>query len=184
MDPTEFRIHSAYDHQVLKAMSRVLRRTLRRKRSIAYRIFGWTALLLTTLLQVGLLLIDEFYFQPFVFAVYAFVLAALLFEDDLNAWSASLNLIPGTREADTLFTSDSYIVTTQAAETHWHYAQIVALCETKDAFFIFVSKRHVQQFPKAGMESGTPEQFRAFLTEKTGLPVRYVKSFGEKERKS
>lgn len=178
MELTEFQIHSAYDHKALKTMCRVLRKTVRRKRAIAARVFGWLVIAFYALVRVGLLLLGD-YSIDFMGVVSAlcilFVLSALLFEDDLNAWVASKNLLPGTREADTRFCEDEYIVTTQATQTHMHYENIGVVGETKDSFVFIIGKRHAQQFPKAGLASGTPEQFRDFIAAKTGLSVRYVK---------
>ena len=179
MENGEFQIHSAYDHKALKTMSRVLRKTMRRKRSIALRVFGWFAISLIVLAQIALAALDAFslfdFGDAFTFLVVVVMALTLLFEDDLNAWIAAFSLIPGTREADTRFTPENYVITTQAAETRWNYEGIKAIGETQDSFVFMLSKRHTQQFPKAGMASGTPDEFRDFLTEKTGLPVRYVK---------
>ncbi|MBQ9521182.1 MAG: YcxB family protein [Oscillospiraceae bacterium] len=171
----EFQIHSAYDHHALKTMSRVLRKTVRRKWSIALRVFGWTVVSVYVLLNVLLLCWGDF--DPDIVALLAivFVLSALLFEDDVTGWAAGMNLLPGTREADTRFLSDEYIVTTQATETRMHYENIGIIGETKDSFVFIIGKRHAQQFPKAGLAAGTPEQFRDFIAQKTGLSVRYVK---------
>lgn len=178
MESREFQIHSSYDHKALKTMARVLRKTMRRKRSIALRVFGWCAVTLFTLSEIALAAIGAFSLSAGDVAVLLAVvvmLATLLFEDDLNAWIAAFSLIPGTREADTRFTSEGYLVTTQAAETRWTYARVVAVGETKDSFVFMLSKRHTQEFPKAGLSEGTPEEFRDFIAERTGLPVRYVK---------
>ena len=178
MENGEFQIHSAYDHKALKTMARVLRKTMRRKRNIALRVFGWFAVTLFALSEIALAAIGAFswdFGNVIVVLAVVIMLTTLLFEDDLNAWIAALSLIPGTREADTRFTPDCYTVVTQAAETRWNYERIQAIGETQDSFVFMLSKRHTQQFPKAGMTSGTPDEFRDFLTKKTGLPVRYVK---------
>ena len=175
----EFQIHSAYDHHALKTMSRVLRKTVRRKWSVALRVFGWFAVSLIVLAQLALAALDAL--PPFDFGealtllVVVVMVALLLFEDDFNGWIASMNLLPGTREADTRFGAEEYVVTTQAAETHMHYENIRIVGETKDSFVFIIGKRHAQQFPKSGLAAGTPEQFRDFIAEKTGLSVRYVK---------
>ena len=171
----EFDIHSAYDHHALKTMSRVLRKTMRRKWNVALRVFGWTAVSVYVLLNVLLLCWGDF--DPDIVALLAIVLvlSVLLFEDDLNGWIASMNLLPGTREADTHFGAEEYVVTTQAAETRMRYENIGVVGETKDSFVFIIGKRHAQQFPKAGLAAGTPEQFRDFIAQKTGLSVRYVK---------
>ncbi len=178
MESKEFQIHSAYDRKALKTMARVLRKTMRRKRSIALRVFGWFAVTLMLLSEIALAALDAFSWDvetALILLLCVVMVATLLFEDDLNGWLAAFSLIPGTREADTRFTPDCYTVVTQAAEVRWNYENIKAVGETSDSFVLMLSKRHTQQFPKAGMTEGTPDEFRAFLTEKTGLPVRFVK---------
>ena len=174
----EFQIHSHYDHKSLKTMSRVLRKTVRRKRNIAFRIFGWAVVALEVLTEAALVMIDAFsldFGNVLTILAGVFMLVVLLFEDDLNGWIAKLSLMPGTREADTHFGPEEYVVTTQAAETRMHYENISVLGETKDSFVFIIGKRHAQQFPKDGLSEGTPEQFRDFIAEKTGLSVWYVK---------
>ena len=178
MENTEFQVHSSYGHKALKTMVRALRKTARRKWSVALRVFGWFAVTLFVLAEIALAALGAFSFgfsDALAFLVVAVMVVLLLFEDDLNAWIASWSLIPGTKEADTRFTPEGYVVTTQAAETRWTYARVVAVGETKDSFVFMLSKRHTQEFPKAGIASGTPDEFRDFIEERTGLPVRYVK---------
>lgn len=174
----EFQVHSHYDHKALKTMVRVLRKTVRRKWSVALRVFGWFAVSLIALAQIALAALGAFSFDfgdALTFLVAAVMVALLLFEDDFNAWIASWSLIPGTKDADTRFTPECYTVVTQAAETRWNYDRVQAIGETKDSFVFLLSKRHCQQFPKEGFSEGAPEEFRGFIAEKTGLPVRYVK---------
>lgn len=174
----EFDIHSAYDHHALKTMSRVLRKTVRRRRSIALHVFGWLFVAFYVLVHAALLWLGDFaldFMGVVALLCVLFVLATLLFEDDLNGWIASMNVMPGTREADTHFGAEEYVVTTQSTETRMRYENIGVVGETKDSFVFIIGKRHAQQFPKAGLAAGTPEQFRDFIAEKTGLSVRYVK---------
>lgn len=174
----EFQVHSHYDHKALKTIVRVLRKTVRRKWNIAFRVFGWLAVALIVLGQIALAALGAFSFgfgDALTFLIAAVMVALLLFEDDFNAWLAALNLLPGTRDADTRFTSDGYAVVTEEAETRWGYDKIQAVCETPDSFVFLLSKRHAQQFPKGGFSEGTPDEFRGFLAEKAGLSVRYVK---------
>lgn len=178
METTEFQIHSAYDRHAAKTMSRVFRKTVRRKSNLAFRVFGWFAVSLLFLAEMALAALGDF--SPGLsdaVAIFAalVMLATLLFEDDFNAWIALKTMIPGTREADTRFTPECYIVTTQVSETRWKYESVRTVGETKDSFVFILGKRHAQQFPKAGFTSGAPEQFRDFIASKTGAPVRYVK---------
>lgn len=70
---------------------------------------------------------------------------------------------------------DGYTMTTGVTETRWQYAQILAIAETKRYFILALSKNHAQAVDKEGMQGGSAEEFRAFITEKTGKPVTYIK---------
>ena len=174
----EFHIHSVYDHKALKVMSRCLRKTMRFKLNLVTRIFGWTVLVLFTLFQILLALFGMFLLDVdtfFFLLVIAVMLICLLFEDDLNAWIAAWNLVPGTAEADSVFLPAEYNVTTQSAQTQWHYDGILAVCETPEYYLFFLSKRHAQLFPKDGFTMGTPDDFRKFITETTGKTFKTFK---------
>ena len=178
MDENAFLVRSVYDHHTLTVMSRALRKTQRRWLSIAMRIFGWTVFSLSALFQILLALLGAFLWdtsEAVLFLAMFVILAALLGEDHLNSWIASWNLVPGTREAETAFGETEYECTTQAAVSRWPYANIRTLCETKDYFVFFLSKRHGQIYPKSGFAQGTPEAFREFVQEKTGKQFRFVK---------
>ena len=178
MENTEFQVHSSYGHKALKTMVRALRKTARRKWSVALRVFGWFAVTLFALAEIALAALGAFSFgfsDALAFLVVGVMVVLLLFEDDLNAWIAAFTVIPGGKDADTRFASDAYTVTTQTAETRWDYGAVTTFCETPDSFVFLLGKRHGQQFPKAGFSEGTPEEFRGFIAEKTGLSVRYVK---------
>lgn len=179
METAVFQIHSVYDHRTLRTMSRVLRKTMRRNLSLFVRIAAWIwVLVLVLLLAVSFSLSGfeiGFKHQALAFVPLSLMLLLLFLEDDLNAWIAASNILPGTREADTAFEAERYVVTTQSTQTVLQYDKIQALCETGDSFVLLLSKRHVQLFPKAGLPSGDVDRFRDFLSEKTGLPVQHVK---------
>jgi hypothetical protein len=71
--------------------------------------------------------------------------------------------------------SDSWMWPQGVTETRWQYAQILAIAETKRYFILALSKNHAQAVDKEGMQGGSAEEFRAFITEKTGKPVTYIK---------
>jgi hypothetical protein len=171
-------VQTTYDSRTLTAMARALRKTIRRGRSIAVHIFAWVVIALCVFLEIGLFLIGEFALDGrTVFTILAVLvlLCVIILEDRLNGWVASRQMLPGTREAQTVFTEDGYVMTTQAAETHWRYQNIQQVCETKDYFVFLLDKKHGQAFDKARFTQGTPEEFRTFITEKTGKTIEFIK---------
>ena len=170
-----FRFETDYDLDTLTAMAKGLRRTVRKKRSRRVHVFAAIVVLLCAfVLLTGLLSGEPFDVRDAVtlLAVLTGLVTGLL-EDRLNA--AKARLLPGTEHAATVFDEDGYTMTTGVTETRWQYAQILAIAETKRYFILALSKNHAQAVDKEGMQGGSAEEFRAFITEKTGKPVTYIK---------
>ena len=66
------------------------------------------------------------------------------------------------------------------AEAKWQYDKILLPLETRDYFILLLGKANAHALPKAGLEGAAPEQFRAFLAEKTGKPVQRVRRWNER----
>ena len=49
------------------------------------------------------------------------------------------------------------------------------MVELPEYFVFLFDKNHAQIYTKAGMTGGSPEEFRAFLAEKTGKEILFVK---------
>ena len=113
----EFTCHTTYDQKALTAMARVVRKTVRAKRSRMIRVWAWVII---GLLAVSLWLSWGNIWQT---AANCAVIAALLLinwkEDALNAFFAKRKALPGTDCADTTFFPDCFLVKTAAAESKW-----------------------------------------------------------------
>jgi hypothetical protein len=171
-------IQTTYDQKTLTAMAKVLRKTTRKKKNIAVRIFGWAVILFYVLLELSLFLMGEFVLNgrtAITLLAVLLILLAILLEDRLNGLEASRRMLPGTQEARAVFSDTEYTVTTQAAETHWKYQKLQKACETKEYFVFLFDQNHAQAFAKAGFAQGTPDELRTFIQEKTGKPVEYVR---------
>ena len=106
----------------------------------------------------------------------AFMLACLLGEDRINGVVGLRQVLPGSREVNATFKKDSsYVHRTQAAESWWPYTEIRAFCESKDYFALLLGRSHGQIYDKNGFTWGTPDEFREFIQQKTGLKVQYIK---------
>ncbi len=168
-----FTIEQTYTLAGLTALCRAGRKTVRGParipRLILWAFFLVLAVLVAVSLSLGL--------SPGVLAYVVLVAIPILLltEDRLNAWIAQRQLLPGSAHSVTVFTPDSYTVTTDTTETIYQYENITQLCETQRYFIFFLGKRHGQMFDKSCFQSGTAEAFRAFIEEKTGLLFRTVK---------
>lgn len=173
----EFRFETTYDQKGFTVMARALRKTLRKKSSRRSHIFGWCVIALAALLVAAERLLDE----PWTLrdtlncGVGVVLIAVLLTEDQVNAFAAKKKLLPGTSSARCVFTEESYTSTTEAAVSEFHYETVQQVCETADYFVFLFGKQHGQLYDKASLSGGTVEEFRTFITEKTGKPIAYIK---------
>nr|WP_326125539.1 YcxB family protein [uncultured Oscillibacter sp.] len=173
----EFRFETTYDQKGLTAMARALRRTLRKKRSRRSHIFGWCVVALAILLIAAQRMLEE----PWAFqdtlnlSVGVILVVILLTEDQVNAFFAKKKMLPGTSIARSVFTEEGYTSATEAAVTEFHYETIQQVCETADYFVLLFSRQHGQIYDKATLSGGTAEEFRTFITEKTGKPIASIK---------
>ena len=172
----DFRFETNYDLGTLTAMAKGIRRTVRKKRSRRVHAFAAIVVLLgIRMLLVGLLSKEPFDVRDEVTLLAVLAVLVVRTEDRLNARAAKARLLPGTEHASTVFDEDGYTMTTSVTETRWQYAQILAIAETKRYFIFVLSKNHAQAVDKEGMQGGSAEAFRTFITEKTGKPVAYIK---------
>ena len=172
----EFRFETKYDQKGLTAMARALRKTIRKKHSRRIHSFGWCIVALTVLL----LTLKRLYEDPWTLgdtlnlAAAVILIAVLLTEDQVNAFFAKKKMLPGTSVAKSVFTEESYTSTTEAAVTKFRYETVRQVCETADYFVFLLGRQHGQIYDKATLSGGTAQEFRAFLTEKTGKPIAYI----------
>ena len=171
----EFRFETKYDQKGLTVMAQALRKTIRKKRSRRSHVFGWCMAALCVLLIAVQRMLDE----PWTFrdtlnlSVGVILIVILLTEDQVNAFFAKKKMLPGTSSAKSVFTEESY--TSEVAATEFHYETVQQVCETEDYFVLLFSRQHGQLYDKSTLSGGTAEDFRTFITEKTGKPVAYIK---------
>jgi len=172
-----FVIRTTYDRKALTVMARTLRKTLRRKGSRRSTVFGTLVVILAAVLLIAKLRGGEGFDagDGVTLAAACAILITFFTQDALNGWLAGRKMLPGTETGETLFTEEGFVTSTAAAETHWNHTQIKAVYETRDYFVFFLSNRHGQIYDKRGFLEGTPEDFAAFIREKTGKPVEYIK---------
>ena len=173
----EFRFETTYDQKGLTAMARALRRTLRKKRSRRSHIFGWCIVALDALLIV----VERMLHEPWTFrnsltlGIDVLLIVILFTEDQVNAFFAKKKILPGTSSARSVFTDEGYTSATEAAVTAFRYEAVQQVCETAGYFVLLFSQQHGQIYDKASLSGGTVEEFRTFITEKTGKPIAYIK---------
>ena len=169
----EFRFETQYTAKTMVVMARALRKTIRKKRSHRSHIFGWVVFALGVLL----VLVNGFalnFRTVITLAAAAVILFALLFEDRINGYVASKQLLPGMEKAVTVFSEGGFTSTTDVGTTEWKYDKIAMLAETAGFFVFIFSASHAQLYDKQHLQGGTAEEFRRFIEQQTGKPVQQI----------
>lgn len=173
----EITFETEYTQAAVTAMVKCLRKTLRRKKSLASHILGWL------LVALGIALTLPLDGGPFTLTgrtvlnlTIALLMALmLLFEDNINAFVARRRMLAQGRRSVTTFCNSSYTSVTDLGKTDFYYGNIRALAET-DAYLVLVyDANHGQVYDKAHISGGTLEEFRGFLTGKTNKEIVRVK---------
>lgn len=170
----KFEVNTVVDRKSMTAMAKAARKTTRWKTCIAVRVFG--ALAFVAAMVMGMMRFQSGDPHWWIDWALAFGLLLLIqMEDAMNGRSAMRQVTPENAEIATIFTEDGYTNTTSAAEGHWTYDKIQVPCEMKDYFVLLIGKRQGQVYDKDGFVQGSVDEFRSFISEKTGKPVKYIK---------
>ena len=173
----EFIFDTVYDQSAVTAMAHGLRKTIRKKHSRRSHVFGWLVvvlILLLTLPRNGEFPVIEGR-TVLTWAVGVLIVVTLLFEDKINGWFARRRILAGTDRAVSVFTPEGYSSESAIGRTEWYYENIRYIAED-DRYFIFVfDKNHAQVYAKQGLSGGTVEEFRGFITARTGKAVQIIK---------
>ena len=174
---TEFTFETTYNQKAMTTMACALRKTVRKKHSRKSHILGWivTILALFLVLPIGGREIAFNFKTIITWAAILLIVAALIWEDQLNGYFARKRMLPGTTYAVCIFEEDGYISEVQAGKTEWKYENIEVIAETKEYFVFVFGKNHAQVYDKKGLKGGSTEEFRTFIAEKTGKEVWQIK---------
>ena len=168
----EITCQTDYSQKALAAMSLAARKTIRRRSNRIWSIYAW---ILSAVLLVSILVLHDSPLYTALEGALLVLLVTLQFKQDaFNAFCARRRLVPETRASRTVFYPDHYVVIFPAAETKWQYSRIRIPVETRDYFVLLLGKYHAHAVPKAALKGASPEEFRAFLAEKTGKAVRKI----------
>ena len=136
-------------------------------------MLGWVIIVLA-ILQTLPLNGESFLIDGRIILVWSagvITLAALIFEDRLNAFFARRRMLPGTDHAVSTFTEENYCSETAVGKTEWHYVNVACIAEVGDYFIFVFDQRHAQVYAKNGLSGGSAEEFRTFISRKTGKEV-------------
>ena len=165
----EFTCNTCYDRKALTAMSRAVRKTIRKKSSRLLHIYSWVVIALC-LLSIWVSWGDPWY-VALDSAVILLLLLVQLKEDALNAFFARRNALPGMEVCTVRFLEEHYETKIAGAATQWQYSKLLRLAENDRYLVLILGKNHGQLCDKEGVTGAAPEELRAFLEKKTGLTV-------------
>ena len=168
----EFRFETKYDKKATTAMARVLRKTVRKKRSLRTRFFAVIVAVLGLALSVGDVIRRNVAAKTIItwLAVAAVSLTAI-FEDRINGLAARKAAMSCQNDAESIFTESGFTTKTAGAVTEWSYDRISAAAETPEYFVLIFDQNHAQVLDKSSLEGGSALEFRAFMANKIGNPV-------------
>jgi len=172
----EFTFRTEYDPSAVAAMAKALRKTVRKNRSNRAMILGIFVVVLAILFSIpsqnetfvlsGRLIIT--------WLAAAAVIIVMIWQDQINGLLAQKRMLPGTNVSETVFSESEYTSLTQTGKTTWGYGSIQSIAQT-DRYFIFLySQNHANVYDKRSISGGTPEEFSAFIQEKTGLTIHNI----------
>lgn len=91
-------------------------------------------------------------------------------------WLSLRALRAGKAGGEILFTPSQVLITETGAETRVSYSIFEAVSETDHCFLLFFGNRKsFLPVQKKALAPGAAEEFRTFLSEKTGKPVEFIK---------
>ncbi|MBR2028000.1 MAG: YcxB family protein [Oscillospiraceae bacterium] len=170
-----FVFNTVYDMDALTVMARAVRKTTHKKKSKRSHIFGVIVIALAILLVVVAVLADDFNFNTFITSIAGIaILAALIFEDRLNAFIALKRMIKGSEKGVVTFGEDNFVSSTEVGTTEFKYNIIEAIARRGDYIVFVLSRRHAQVYDLTAMSNGTPKEFCRFIEEKTGLKIQKI----------
>ena len=167
----KFTCHTVYRQMALTAMSRALRKTIQKKSSRAFRVYGW----LCVLLGISVVFSARWMWLRWLDgAAILLLVTSLLWGDAIDGFFARRMAEPGTESVTLSFSPEGYTVEDGKSVTQWSYEKVLALAETGEYIILALGRRQGQICEKAGLQGGTLEEFRTFLVEKTQKEIVYV----------
>lgn len=174
-----YTIKTTYNLKSLTVLARTLRKTLRKGRSIATRIFTSAVIAALLFIVAVFFMIGEagenIVMLAFDVGIIVVLFLTMQLEDVLNGWITERQMLPNGRESEAIFGPDEYTITTANAKSIWTYQHIISICETKEYITFFLSTKHGQIFEKGGFQGRNLQEFRAFIMKKSGKAIQYTK---------
>lgn len=166
-----FTCRSLYRQKELTALSRALRKTVRKKSHRKFQIYGWLSIGLGIFVVLST---RHVWVRWLDSAVIIMMLAVFLWGDAIDGFFARKMAPRGTEAVTLSFSPEGYTVDNGSSVTRWSYEQVLALAETREYILLILGNREGEICEKAGLQGGTPEEFRRFLAGRTQKEILYI----------
>ncbi len=168
-----FTFVTEYNQKAVKAMAYLMRKSIRKSKNRRSRILGWILVAISIILTLPVLS-GNVGIEPKTIITWAAALiltVTLLFEDAINGFMARRRMLAGTDKATATFDEDKYISETAAGKTEFWYGNIAMIVENNDYIAFVFDKRYAQIYDKNNLSGGTIDEFREFISNKTGKEI-------------
>lgn len=164
-----------YNQKAMTAMSKALRKTIRKKQNRRIHIFGWIIVAFALFLscwtpEAGFVLLLTRR-SLITLVISAVLITFLLCEDSINGYFARKRLKPGTEKASTVFKNNEFISRTKSDANTFTYGRIHTIAETEDYFVFIYNVNHAQAYDKKHFSGGSLEDFRTFIEHASGKQI-------------
>ena len=166
-----FCFETTYNQKAFTAMSRALRKTVRKRKNRFNRLLFGICALLVFLLTVGWIsdgTNTESFNMSVTWIAFLIMLLVVIFEDSINGYIGKKRMLSKMTCAKSVFYDGVYRSETEIGKTEFLYENIGIAAETKEYFVFIFDKNHAQVYDKSKISGGTADDFRRFITEKTG----------------
>ena len=175
-----YRFETNFDQAALTAVSKCLRKTVRRKKSRRAHIWGWLVIVWAAILVVMTQKNGFTFNLRALIAGIAVIVGALflIFEDRTNAAFSMKNLVKGMGCETAVFDSENpafFISESNLGRTENSYDMILVIAETENYFVFILDENHGQVYDKRNLTGGDVDAFRQFICERTGKEIVPVK---------
>ena len=170
-----FEVRTAYDKDTVANFVRVTNRTINKTKMLVLRIF----LLLLGVAGIGggaaLLILQGMDVRSVLLVVLGvvFLLTGVFFLP-YQIWRTQKSVSTQVKEILFTFREDAFTVGDEWKKTGYEYKVLQFLCENGGYYFLFVNSKVGYILRKSDFVTGSAEEFRVFLEERTGKPVAFV----------
>lgn len=168
----QFENCTVYDKQALLTLNRLEGKGPQKWSILAQRLV--VALVGVGILPYGVMRMRRGQNGGIALLVGVLCLALAVFHDHVNTWMTKRGMTRGEETNEFLFEDNFFFEKNRVGKMSHRYAEICALYHYRGYFFLVTDKKHTVMLKKSGFLEQSPEQFRAFIEEKTGKKMEDV----------